>query len=96
MEADGERRGGATDILTGGNGNDVLDPVNKPAHRDFVTCGRGFDRVLADTEDVVAPDCEKVAVGLAASRDLQQQLEDSGFFDRLIEGLAPSPVGPIG
>src|SRR5215208_4605829 len=64
--ADGDRRGsaGATDILTGGDGNDVLDPFNKPAGRDFVTCGRGFDRALADTEDVVAPDCEKVAEAL--------------------------------
>jgi hypothetical protein len=91
---DGDRRGsaGATDILTGGDGNDVLDPFNKPAGRDFVTCGRGFDRALADTEDVVAPDCEKVAVGPAAVRELQQQLEDSGYFDRLVEGLAPFPI----
>jgi Ca2+-binding RTX toxin-like protein len=92
---DGERRGsaGATDILTGGDGNDVLDAAGKPAGRGFLTCGRGFDRVLADTEDVVAPDCEKVAVGPAAVRELQQQLEDSGYFDRLIEGLAPFPPG---
>jgi len=90
---DGERRGSATDILTGGDGNDVLDPFNKPAGRDFLTCGRGFDRALADTEDVVAPDCEKVAVGPAAVRKLQQQLEDSGYFDRLVEGLAPFPIG---
>jgi len=93
---DGERRGGATDTLTGGEGDDVLDPFNKPAKRDVVMCGRGFDRVLADTQDAVAPDCEKVAVGLAASRELNQQLEDSGFFENLFEGLAPSPVGPIG
>jgi Ca2+-binding RTX toxin-like protein len=90
---DGERRGGATDILIGGEGNDVLDPFNKPAKRDSVTCGGGFDRVLADTEDVVAPDCEKVAVGLAAARELNQQLEDSGFFENLFEGLAPPPIG---
>jgi hypothetical protein len=73
----------------------VLDPFNKPANRDLLTCGRGFDRVLADTEDVVAPDCEKVAVGLAAARELDQQLDDSGCYDRIFEGLAPSPVGPI-
>jgi len=90
---DGERRGSATDTLIGGEGNDVLDSFNKPAGRDFLTCGRGFDRALADTEDVVAPDCEKVAVGPAAVRELQQQLEDSGYFDRLIEGLAPFPPG---
>ncbi len=70
----------------------MLDPFNKPANRDFLTCGRGFDRVLADTEDVVAPDCEKVAVRLAAAKELQQQLEDSGFYDRIFEGLAPSPI----
>jgi len=92
---DGERRGsaGATDILTGGEGKDVLDAASKPAGRGLLTCGRGFDRALADTEDVVAPDCEKVAVGPAAVRELQQQLEDSGYFDRLIEGLAPFPPG---
>jgi Ca2+-binding RTX toxin-like protein len=90
---DGPRRGGATDTLIGGEGNDVLDPFNKPANRDLLTCGRGFDRVLADTEDVVAPDCEKVAVGLAAARELDQQLDDSGFYDRIFEGLAPFPIG---
>jgi hypothetical protein len=58
------------DKLLGKGGNDVLGLFNKPAKRDFVTCGRGFDRVLADTEDLVAPDCEKVAVGLAVERRL--------------------------
>src|SRR5215208_7121660 len=90
---DGERRGGATDILTGGDGNDVIDPFNKPAKRDVVTCGGGFDRVLADRADVVAPDCEKVAVGLAAAKELDQQIEESGFYDRIFEGLAPFPGG---
>jgi RTX calcium-binding nonapeptide repeat (4 copies) len=94
---DGESRGGATDILIGGEGNDLVDPFkdpfNKPAKRDFVTCGRGFDRVLADTEDLVAPDCEKVAVGLGAAQELDQQLEDSGFYENIFEGLAPSPIG---
>jgi Ca2+-binding RTX toxin-like protein len=90
---DGPRREGATDTLIGGEGNDVIDPFNKPAKRDLVTCGRGFDRVLADTEDTVAPDCEKVAVGLAAARELDQQIEESGFYDRIFEGLAPFPIG---
>jgi hypothetical protein len=90
---DGEGRGGATDTLIGGVGNDVIDPINKPAKRDVVTCGGGFDRVLADTEDVVAPDCEKVAVGPAAAKELGQQIEESGFYDRIFEGLAPFPGG---
>jgi Ca2+-binding RTX toxin-like protein len=90
---DGEFRGGATDSLTGGDGNDVLDPFNKPAHKDVITCGSGFDRVLADTKDVVAPDCERVAVGLAAAQELNQQLAESGFFENLFAGLAPFPAG---
>ena len=90
---DGERRGGATDTLTGGDGNDVIDPFNGPAKKDVVTCGSGFDRVLADRADVVAPDCERVAVGRAAAERLNQRLFESGFFDRIFEGLAPFPGG---
>ena len=71
----------------------MLDPFNRPAKRDLVTCGSGFDRVLADTQDVVASDCEKVAVGLADARKLNQRLENSGFFDDLFGGLAPFPTG---
>jgi RTX calcium-binding nonapeptide repeat (4 copies) len=89
---DGEIQGGATDLLTGGDGNDVLDVINRPAKRDIVTCGNGFDRVIADTEDLVAPDCEKVAVGFAAAERLNLQLGEAGFFDRIFGGLAPSPI----
>jgi hypothetical protein len=77
-----------------GDGNDVLNVVNvKPAKKDIVTCGGGFDRVLADRADAVAPDCERVAVGLAAAKALDQRIEESGFYDRLLEGLAPYPGG---
>ena len=51
------------DNLSAGAGNDVIDVVNKPAGMDLVSCGGGFDRVLADRVDVVAPDCEKVFIG---------------------------------
>ena len=78
--ADGEFRGGQTDYLNGGDGTDLLDAINKPAHRDVIECGGGSDYVFADTEDVVAPDCEKVAVGLAAVQQLDEQLVESGFF----------------
>jgi Ca2+-binding RTX toxin-like protein len=89
--ADGESEGGVTDILAGGAGDDVLGPLNKPAKKDIVTCGSGFDRVAADTEDLVAPDCERVAVGPAAAEKLDQQLEESGFFETFFGGLAPFP-----
>jgi hypothetical protein len=30
----------------------------------IVSCGGGYDVVTADRKDVVAPDCEKVYIGL--------------------------------
>jgi hypothetical protein len=50
--------------LSAGVGNDVLDVIDKPVVKDVVACGSGFDRVLANRKDVVAPDCERVTVGL--------------------------------
>ena len=81
------------DTLSGGDGDDAFFVDNGPATRDKVPCGSGFDRVAADTKDVVAPDCEKVAVGLAAARELDQRIGESGFYDRIFEGLAPFPGG---
>ncbi len=59
---------------------------NRPVPRqDIVSCGDGFDRVLADRRDVVSDDCERVFFGLT----------DREFFARVpqsfFEGLAPSP-----
>jgi Ca2+-binding RTX toxin-like protein len=72
------------DTLSAGDGNDVLNVANKPAGKDVVSCGSGFDRVLADRADVVVPDCEKVFIGPAAADE---------FFDSIpqsfIEGLPP-------
>ncbi len=74
----------AKDTLSGGAGNDVIDVLNEPAGKDVVTCGGGFDRVLADSKDEVAPDCEKVFVG---------ERERDAFFESIpesfIEGLPP-------
>jgi hypothetical protein len=49
------------DKILGGAGNDVIDVL--AAGKDVVSCGDGFDRVIADRADVVAPDCERVFVG---------------------------------
>jgi Ca2+-binding RTX toxin-like protein len=72
------------DTLSGADGNDVLNVANKPAGKDVVSCGSGFDRVLADRADVLVPDCEKVFIGPAAADE---------FFDSIpqsfIEGLPP-------
>ena len=69
----------------------MIDVLNSPAAKDLVVCGDGFDRVLADSKDVVARDCEEVAVGLAAAEELAGRLEETGFYERFFEGLAPSP-----
>ena len=72
------------DTLSGGYGNEVIDVVNDPAGKDVVTCGGGFDRVLADRADVIAPDCEKVFVGLASADAFFESIPESFW-----EGLPP-------
>ena len=83
----------AEDSLSGGDGNDVIFVDNKPAFKDVVTCGSGFDRVGADRKDVVAPDCERVAVGPAAVEELAEAIEESGFVENFFRGLPPFPEG---
>jgi Ca2+-binding RTX toxin-like protein len=61
--SDGPLGDSSIDRLLGGDGTDVLTPLNKPASKDIVTCGSGMDWALVDRKDVVAADCEKVFVG---------------------------------
>ena len=70
------------DIFSGGAGNDVIILINRPAFADIVTCGDGLDRVLVDRKDVVAPDCEKVFVGLSSSDAFNNSIPES-FFEGL-------------
>jgi Ca2+-binding RTX toxin-like protein len=51
--------GSGADFVWGGDGNDVIDV--RDGEPDTVSCGGGFDRVLADRLDRVAPDCESVS-----------------------------------
>ena len=60
--ADPGNREFSKDNFSGGPGNDVIDVVHYRSASDLVVCGSGFDRVLVDSNDVVAPDCEKVVV----------------------------------
>jgi hypothetical protein len=48
------------DVLSGGEGDDILFGDHVPAVKDTVSCGGGFDRAVVDRKDVVANDCEKV------------------------------------
>ena len=63
------------DRFSGGPGDDVIDVLHYRSARDSVVCGGGFDRVAANSNDVVASDCEKVVVFKGGTR--------SEFFDVL-------------
>jgi hypothetical protein len=60
----------------------VIGSINKPADVDVLVCGSGFDRVLVDRIDVVAPDCEKVFVGFGSIEAFENSIPDS-FFEGL-------------
>ena len=76
------------DTLSGGEGNDVFAVDNDPAGKDVVTCGGGFDRVFADSKDVVAPDCEKVGDRVSEFDEVGNSIPQS-FWESL-----PYPFGP--
>jgi len=50
------------DYLYGGPGDDTINSATTSAltGKDRVYCGSGFDKVIADSDDRVADDCEKV------------------------------------
>jgi len=75
---DGPTREFSLDKVSSGDGNDVLLVENVPATKDIATCGGGFDRVLADRKDLVAPDCERVRIAHGSLEEVRQQEEE--FF----------------
>src|SRR5215212_986356 len=74
----------STDKISAGEGNDVVGSFNDPASKDVVTCDGGFDRVFADTKDMVAPNCEKVADRVSEFDQLGASILQSFW-----EGLPP-------
>ncbi len=80
-------RESSKDTLSGGSGNDLIDVWHKPAFKDIVVCGDGFDYVLADPKDVVAPDCERVRI-LQVHRFSVAELFDQS--DRFYESIPQS------
>ena len=79
------------DTVSGDVGDDVIIVNNDPASRDKVSCGGGFDRVAADTKDLVADDCERVRRGPAVHEELEGMFVELGFVE-VFEGLAPDPT----
>jgi Ca2+-binding RTX toxin-like protein len=95
---DGPDRDVALDKLSGGAGTDVIGVASlrlKATAADIVTCGSGFDRVVADTKDVVAPDCEKVVLFRGGTRSEYNDLLNEFFAEvplSFFEGLQPGAL----
>lgn len=63
-EEGGPREDSSKDVITGGEGDDAIGTYNKPAVRDVVSCGPGYDTVFfADKADLISDDCEEVDRG---------------------------------
>jgi Ca2+-binding RTX toxin-like protein len=92
---DGNLGESSHDYFSGGAGNDVIIVNHFPPFEDIASCGRGFDRVLADRNDVVAPDCERVRVvhGSRAQVIRQQEAFLEAIPESFFRGLAPNPFG---
>ena len=86
----GPLRDTSRNTLSGGDGDDALISNNRPATRDVVSCGRGFDIVVADSEDLVAPDCERVRRGPTTEQEDDELFFRLGFVE-VDEGLPPDP-----
>jgi Ca2+-binding RTX toxin-like protein len=52
---------GGDDTIIGGDGNDTI--YARDGQKDFISCGSGHDRVIADQIDRVAGNCESVSRG---------------------------------
>jgi Ca2+-binding RTX toxin-like protein len=71
------------DNLSAGAGNDGVWVLNwSPVGKDVVSCGSGFDRVLADRTDVIAADCERVFFG-RSNIDAYFESFPESFFEGL-------------
>jgi len=71
--ADGPTREFSVDNVLGRDGKDVFLVGNAPAAKDIVTCGDGFDRVLADRKDMVTGNCERVRLVHGSRAEVSQQ-----------------------
>src|SRR5918998_2616515 len=87
----GPLRETSKNTLSGGDGDDALISNNRPAKRDKVSCGGGYDRVVADTKDLVAADCERARRGFTPQKVIDELFVELGFVE-VIEGTAPDPL----
>jgi len=79
---DGNEPNPKQDAISSGPGTDGVIAWNRPAGEDVVTCGSGFDRVWADRDDTLAPDCERVFIGSGSQDEFFESFPES-FFEGL-------------
>ena len=79
--ADTIKAGSGHDTVTGGDGNDVIDVSGDSGSADDVTCGNGkYDTVYADSDDVIAGDCESVSSSTPALAAVDTARADAAAF----------------
>ena len=69
----------AQDALAGGDGRDAIDAHNKPASKDVIDCGRGFDRVSVDSKDITK-NCERKFTSVGK---FYHSIQGEGYFKPL-------------
>ena len=92
---DGDFLESSHDNFSGGSGTDALVVWHKPAFGDIVVCGKGFDYVLADPKDAVAPDCERVRILQGPIKKLLEQEQEFFASPAIVDleaGLSPPPI----
>ncbi len=79
--ADTIKAGSGQDTVTSGGGNDVVDVSGDAESADSVTCGNGrYDTVYADSDDVIAGDCESVSYSTPALAAVDTARADAAAF----------------
>jgi Ca2+-binding RTX toxin-like protein len=73
------------DVLSGGEGDDILFGNHVPAVKDRVSCGGGFDRAVVDRKDMVADDCERVRLVRGSFEEVLDQ--EAEFVASLPRGV---------
>jgi len=64
------------DSIAGGDGRDAVLASNRPASRDIIDCGVGFDRALVDKKDITSG-CERE---FTSARKFFRSIRGEGYF----------------
>ncbi|MDP8900047.1 MAG: hypothetical protein M3N33_02655 [Actinomycetota bacterium] len=67
------------DAIAAGDGRDAVLAINRPASRDIIDCGGGFDRALVDKKDVTS-DCERE---FTSARKFFRSINGEDYFQPL-------------